>query len=128
MSHHEIGRKLGFICTTTRTVSHVIDAHSQFLQDVIEMLEKRVNSRFSHTLITVNPLSSAEKVIHLFRELMMIDGDMVIDSKQTWNQSIENLFDQKKFQELIEENYMMQTNLQWYQRIFVSVPFINTEF
>ena len=60
-------------------------------QDVLELLEKRVKSRFSHRQIHLCPKFSLEDYVAIFQMYLRLPNDMEADAKfvRQWNSRVE---------------------------------------
>lgn len=99
--------------------------------DVIELLEKRVKSRFSHRQIFIFP-GRSEQVSHLHQRLGRIRAFLTLDDenckaekvsnafKNDWNRSVEGLIASKKFKQLMQDLLEIDTSDQTIKNILVS--------
>jgi len=69
---------------------------------IMDMLEKRVKSRFSDRYTLFLPNSSIERAQHILRNVLLLPPDMSKDGYgQQWNSEIEALLEDKRFCELL---------------------------
>eukprot|EP00842_Homolaphlyctis_polyrhiza_P005143 jgi/Hompol1/562/HPOL_003763-RA len=88
---------IAVIGLTTRLASHTLSVYLSY-RDIVEMLEKRVKSRFSHRMIHLYPPPSFEAALKCIKQDLIIPSDHKSSGiynpafVQSFNQSIENLF------------------------------------
>lgn len=107
--------------------------------DVIELLEKRVKSRFSHRQIFLFP-GGSENASHLDQRLSLIQNFLTLDDKgcrkekiaasfkNDWNKNIEVLVTSKKFRQLMQHLLDVDTTDQTIKNVMVSTSFTNQNF
>lgn len=96
--------------------------------DVIELLEKRVKSRFSHRQFFLFP-GDCEDVSHLDQRLNQIQRMLMVDdkiskqikAKKDWNKSVEALVSNKKFKQLMQNLLDIDTSDQTIKNVLVSM-------
>lgn len=101
--------------------------------DVIELLEKRVKSRFSHRQYFLFP-GSSDDVSHLDQRLnqtlalLMLDDKsckrekVKVASQRDWNGSVDTLINNKKFRQLMHDLLEVDTTDQTIKNVLVSIP------
>ena len=93
--------------------------------DIAEKLEKRVKSRFSHRQIYVPPLM-LDDLLRVMTERLQISKDDVKKDKRkknltdgvrgTWNQSIDQLFEDRSLQKIIKRYHSLGHSTRWFFR------------
>ncbi|KAF4470952.1 origin recognition complex subunit 4 [Fusarium albosuccineum] len=85
--------------------------------DVVEMLEKRVKSRFSHRYVYLSLPKSLPAYWQVCRQGLMVDSDEAekegintyleghAEFQQYWSQKIEGLYRERSFQDLLQYHY-----------------------
>ncbi|XP_057655982.1 origin recognition complex subunit 4 [Diorhabda carinulata] len=99
--------------------------------DVIELLEKRVKSRFSHRQIFVFPnVSDANKsldyLLHKIKYYLTVpdyNNKISKNSKKSWNSSIENLLTNKKFQSIVQRLADIDITERTLKNILINIVF-----
>lgn len=93
--------------------------------DVVELLEKRVKSRFSHRQIFLFPggKSLLEQRLKLIENLLLLEENNYKQPKtayqKDWNKTIETLINNKKFKTLIQNLLDVDTSEQTIKNILV---------
>ena len=80
--------------------------------DVVELLEKRVKSRYSHRHIITFPNYTFSNYLDIMKELIILPESFTCNHfKKRWDQNIENLFDKKIVVDLLERHFSMQKDI-----------------
>lgn len=88
--------------------------------DVIELLEKRVKSRYSHRLIITFPSYSFSDYISIIRRLLILPDSFPCSYfKRKWDQSIKVLLEKMSINDLLERHFSMQKDIGNAIRLFV---------
>ncbi|XP_025190566.1 origin recognition complex subunit 4 [Melanaphis sacchari] len=80
--------------------------------DVIELLEKRVKSRFSHNLMMLKPPSEASQLLERFKHFLKISKHCKLkaDVLKTWNNNIDLLISDIRIENLIKDLFKSDNN------------------
>lgn len=74
---------------------------------MVELLEKRVKSRFSQKQINFFGMEKVEQIAQIMQKYLTIN-------QPEWDQSIQDLFQQKKFKDLLDYNFAFTKDIRWY--------------
>jgi len=84
--------------------------------DVIELLEKRVRSRFSHRHLYMMPFQQFQPYFQLACELMKVENNSFPDSKE-WNSQISGFMEKKETKKFLENQFMVNKSIAYLKRI-----------
>ncbi|XP_065838892.1 origin recognition complex subunit 4-like [Oscarella lobularis] len=80
--------------------------------DVVELLEKRVRSRFSHQLISLFTRMPFDTYLDAFRECLKIPSDFSDDGfRSTWTSNLEGLLQDAKVIKILRHFYNISTDI-----------------
>ncbi|KAL7636927.1 UNVERIFIED_CONTAM: hypothetical protein RMT77_012685 [Armadillidium vulgare] len=73
--------------------------------DVIELLEKRVKSRFSHRQIFLYPKGKFEEFLSVARNLLKVDGNLSDEKTEAkiWNKKVDELFKDSEVNQVLKQ-------------------------
>lgn len=71
--------------------------------DVTELLEKRVNSRFSHRYIHMRCYEQVEDYLSMLSALLKLDKQSGVHNYDIWNKNVDNFVSNPEIQNLIKE-------------------------
>lgn len=99
--------------------------------DVIELLEKRVKSRFSHRQIfLLNGENGKENSFDTYMEhikrLLCLNNSQLGNTNQQWNNEITKLFADKKLKSLIERLWSIDASKHTIQNVLVGISFLRS--
>ncbi|KAM8806703.1 origin recognition complex subunit 4 [Eudromia elegans] len=81
-------------------------------QDVLELLEKRVKSRFSHRQIYLMNTFDFKQYIKIFKEQLSLPADFLDESfAQKWNNNVQHLSEDKTVQDLLQNLFHCSKDL-----------------
>jgi len=91
--------------------------------EVIELLEKRVKSRFSHNTIMLKPPSESSQLLERLKYLLMVNKDCKVksDIQKKWNKNVDLLISNKQIQHFIEDLSKLSNNNNKLNMIIVSI-------
>ncbi|XP_015366640.1 PREDICTED: origin recognition complex subunit 4 isoform X2 [Diuraphis noxia] len=98
--------------------------------DVIELLEKRVKSRFSHNIMMLKPLSETSQLLERFKHYLTINKhcNLKADVLKNWNNNIESLISDVRIQNLIKDLLKSSNNsAKFNQLIFMSLSNLSND-
>jgi origin recognition complex subunit 4 len=80
--------------------------------DVIELLEKRVKSRFSHNILMIKPPSEPHELLGRLKCLLQLSKDCKIESdvRKNWNNNINLLISDPQLQDLMNDLLKLSNN------------------
>lgn len=80
--------------------------------DVVELLEKRVKSRFSHNFIMLKPLTKSSELLERLKCLLTIDEHSKVQSDvwKNWNNNVELLVTDLQTQNITEDLLKLSNN------------------
>ncbi|KAJ2498166.1 origin recognition complex subunit 4 [Coemansia sp. RSA 1972] len=89
--------------------------------DVLDLLEKRVKSRFSHRQIYVHNMASVEEFVQIAREALCIDPSIVSETfAQQFNKRIEDILTSNTVSQHIEDIFEFGKDVRQLLRAFTS--------
>ena len=90
--------------------------------DVIELLEKRVKSRFSHRQLHLLPTLSFEEYVGMFRSILSLPDDFPNRSyAKEWNKNIQALCTEEGVQDVLRRRFNMDKDIRSLHT-FMSIP------
>ena len=88
--------------------------------DVVELLEKRVKSRYSHRVILTFPKYTFEEYVDMLKQLLTLPTSFPCSYfKRKWDQNVKVLLDEADVRELLERHYSMHKDLRNAIKLFV---------
>ncbi|KAJ1952198.1 origin recognition complex subunit 4, partial [Dispira parvispora] len=98
--------------------------------DAVELLEKRVKSRFSHRQISVYPPSDFKTLTSIARNALKVQlenspafPDACLEYRQEFNERVQSLFDNPAFQQLLRRQYDILRDVRSLYRLLLSFAF-----
>lgn len=98
--------------------------------DIVELLEKRVKSRYSHRAILTFPSYSFDEYVEITRSLLSLpDGSLCQQFKKKWDMTLETLLEEDSVShELLQKQYNLRKDLRSLIRLFTPVIYtLSTE-
>lgn len=89
--------------------------------DVLDLLEKRVKSRFSQKQINFFGIESVSELSSVLQTYLLLNIS-------SWDASIQALFQEKKFIKLLEYNLTFVKDMRWYLKWLVVFCFDSYDF
>lgn len=84
--------------------------------DVIELLEKRVRSRFSHRHLYMMPFQEFQPYYQLACGLVKVENNSFAESKE-WNSQIGGFMEKKETKKFLENQFMINKSISYLKRI-----------
>merc|ERR1711962_44545 len=89
--------------------------------DVVELLEKRVKSRYSHRVILTFPKYTFGVYLNFLKQLISLPNTFPCSYfKRKWDQSVKTLLDADSVKELLERHFSMHKDLRNAIKLFIS--------
>lgn len=88
--------------------------------DTVNLLEKRVKSRFSGRVLRTAPPVQSHYWINLSRRVLCIPIDAGEEWEYMWRLAVEKFFDDQKVKEVIEDTFALTRDVRLLQKVLVS--------
>lgn len=94
--------------------------------DVIELLEKRVKSRFSHNVVVLKPLSKTKELLERLKYLLSLSTNCKVksDIRKKWDNNIDLLISDLQMQNLMKDFLKSSNNIIKFNMFIVSIEMI----
>lgn len=94
--------------------------------DVIELLEKRVKSRFSHNVIMLKPPSETNELLERLKYLLSLSKNCKVksDIRKKWDSNIDLLISDLQVQNLMKDFLKSSNNITKLNMFVVSIEII----
>lgn len=96
--------------------------------EVIELLEKRVKSRFSHNSIMLKPQTESKELLERIKYLLTISKSknckVKSDVQKEWNNNVDTLISNIQIQNLVKDLSKLSNNNTKLNMLIVSIKFV----